>query len=74
MAGLDQLTGGGDGKGEVPEAVRAFRELAENLDKRTADITTDVRRAVRQLETTIRNFDRNPQRILFGNPAGSQGR
>jgi phospholipid/cholesterol/gamma-HCH transport system substrate-binding protein len=70
MAGLDNLTGGPDGKGELPEAVKAFHNLADNLDKRTAEITTDVRRAVRQLETTIRNFDRNPQRILFGNPAG----
>lgn len=72
MAGIDHLTGGADGKGELPEAVKAFHNLADNLDKRTAEITTDVRRAVGQLERTIRNFDRNPQRIIFGNPAGSQ--
>ncbi|HWP26672.1 MAG TPA: MlaD family protein [Xanthobacteraceae bacterium] len=74
VAGLGQLTGSGDGKGEIPEAVQAFHRLADNLDKRTADITADVRRAVRQLETTIRNFDRNPQRILFGNPPAAQER
>jgi phospholipid/cholesterol/gamma-HCH transport system substrate-binding protein len=71
LAGVDNLTGGPDGKGELPEAVKAFHTLADNLDKRTAEITTDVRRAVAQLERTIRNFDRNPQRIIFGNPAGS---
>lgn len=71
IAGIDNLTGGPDGKGELPEAVKAFHVLAENLDKRTAEITTDVRRAVGQLERTIKNFDRNPQRIIFGNPAGT---
>jgi phospholipid/cholesterol/gamma-HCH transport system substrate-binding protein len=70
LAGIDNLAGGPDGKGEIPAAVRAFHNLADNLDKRTADITTDVRRAVGALERTIRNFDRNPQRLIFGNPAG----
>lgn len=68
MAGIDNLTGGPDGKGELPEAVKSFHNLADNLDKRTAEITTDVRRAITTLERTIRNFDRNPQRLIFGNP------
>jgi phospholipid/cholesterol/gamma-HCH transport system substrate-binding protein len=72
LAGIDNLTGGPDGKNELSEAVKAFHNLAENLDKRTAEITTDVRRAVGTLERTIRNFDRNPQRIIFGNPSGQQ--
>jgi phospholipid/cholesterol/gamma-HCH transport system substrate-binding protein len=69
LAGIDNLTGGPDGKGEIPEAVRAYHQLADNLDKRTADITADIRRAVATLERTVKNFDRNPQRILFGNPS-----
>jgi len=71
LAGLDNLTGGPDGKGELPEAIKAYHNLADNLDKRTAEITTDVRRAVSTVERTVRDLGRNPQRLLFGNPAGS---
>ena len=69
MAGVENLTGGPDGKGEIQEAVRAFHQLADNLDKRTAELTTDGRRALGVLERAIRNFDRNPQRLIFGNPS-----
>jgi len=69
LAGIDNLVGGADGKGEIPEAVRAFQTLAENLDKRTAELTTDGRRTLSTLERAVRNFDRNPQRLIFGNPS-----
>jgi phospholipid/cholesterol/gamma-HCH transport system substrate-binding protein len=69
LAGMENLTGGPDGKGEIQEAVRAFHLLADNLDKRTAELTTDGRRALGVLERAIRNFDRNPQRLIFGNPS-----
>lgn len=72
MAGIENLTGGADGKGELPEAVKAYHTLAENLDKRTAEITSDIRRAVSTVERTVRDLGRNPQRLLFGNPGGSQ--
>ena len=68
LAGLDNLAGGPEGKGEIQEAARAIHQLADNLDKRTAELTTDGRRALGALERTIRNFDRNPQRLIFGNP------
>jgi len=68
LGGIENLTGGPDGKGEMQEAVRAFHQLADNLDKRTAELTTDGRRALGVLERAIRNFDRNPQRLIFGNP------
>jgi len=85
MAGLEKLSGGPEGKGEIQETARSIRTLAENLDKRTAELTADGRklvenldkrtaeltadghRALRALERTIVNFDRNPQRLLFGN-------
>ena len=42
-AGLESLTGGADGKGgEINEAARSIRTLAENLDKRTAEITEGI--------------------------------
>ncbi len=34
MAGVDNLMGGPEGKGAVPEAVRAIKATAENLDKK----------------------------------------
>lgn len=68
LAGIDKLAGGDDGKGEIQEAFRAFHQLADNLDKRTAELTADGRRTLSTLERTIRNFDRNPQRLLFGDP------
>jgi phospholipid/cholesterol/gamma-HCH transport system substrate-binding protein len=41
--GLQNLTGGADGKGgEINEAARSIRSLADNLDKRTAAITAGV--------------------------------
>lgn len=68
--GLENLTGGADGKGgEINEAARSFRTLVENLDKRTAEITTGVTRlttsGARQIEVlsgnaarTLSNVDR----------------
>lgn len=84
LAGVEHLTGGPDGKGELPEAARSMRQLAENLDKRTAELWGDLskftgsglkqwellavdgRRTLAELNRAIRNFDRNPQRVLFG--------
>jgi len=44
-AGLEDLTGGKDGKGgEINETVRSVHSLVENVDKRTADITAGVNR------------------------------
>lgn len=41
--GLQNLTGGADGKGgEINEAARSFRTLSDNLDKRTADLAGGI--------------------------------
>ncbi len=66
MAGLDNVIGGPDGKGEIPEAARAIRTAAENLDKRIETLTTDGRRTLSTIEKTIKNIDRNPTRLIFG--------
>jgi phospholipid/cholesterol/gamma-HCH transport system substrate-binding protein len=42
MTGLEHLTGGADNRGEIAEAALAIRNLADNLDKRTADISTGL--------------------------------
>jgi phospholipid/cholesterol/gamma-HCH transport system substrate-binding protein len=84
MAGLEHLTGSGDGKGEIPEAVKSMREVADNLEKRVGEISAginrftsagtrqiealgnDGRRTLSTIEQVVKNFDRNPQRLLFG--------
>jgi phospholipid/cholesterol/gamma-HCH transport system substrate-binding protein len=84
LAGIDNLAGGTEGKSEIAEAARAIRQLAENLDKRTAEISSglnrlsgssareveavaaDAHRTLGEIERTVRNFDRNPQRLLLG--------
>lgn len=72
MLGLDKLAGGKDG-GELFEAVKSFRELADNLDKRTGALVTDgralivdSRRTLGDISRAVNNLDRNPTRLLFG--------
>jgi phospholipid/cholesterol/gamma-HCH transport system substrate-binding protein len=42
MEGLQNLTGGTDGNGQIGQAADAIRQLAENLDKRTGEISTGL--------------------------------
>ena len=44
MAGLENLTGSGDKSGEIGQAAEAVRKLAENLDKRTDEISVGLSR------------------------------
>lgn len=85
FAGLEGLTGEAT-KTEILDTVRSIRALAENLDKRTGEISEgitrfstrglreweqlaiDGRRMVATLDRAIRNFDRNPSRLIFGGP------
>lgn len=69
-ARIDSIMGGVDGlmgeKGELQAAARSFRELAENLDKRSAGLIIDGRRTLADISRAVNNFDRNPTRVLFG--------
>jgi phospholipid/cholesterol/gamma-HCH transport system substrate-binding protein len=42
MAGLENLTGGGDDHGEIAQAAESIRKLADNLDKRTGEISSGL--------------------------------
>jgi phospholipid/cholesterol/gamma-HCH transport system substrate-binding protein len=44
MAGMENLIGSGDNRGELGDAAEAIRKFADNLDKRTADISTGLTR------------------------------
>ena len=77
--GLQSLTGGDDGKsGDLNEAARSIRTLADNLDKRTAELTAGITRltstGTRTLSTidkAAKNFDANPSRIIWGGGAAA---
>jgi phospholipid/cholesterol/gamma-HCH transport system substrate-binding protein len=88
MAGLEKMTSDkGDiqiAAGEIRDAAKSFRQLSDNLDKRTAALTAELtrftgsglrefqalsadgRRTLGEIERTVKNFDRNPQRLIFG--------
>jgi phospholipid/cholesterol/gamma-HCH transport system substrate-binding protein len=42
LAGLENLSGGSDGAGDIQEAARSLKTLADNLDKRTDDISAGI--------------------------------
>jgi phospholipid/cholesterol/gamma-HCH transport system substrate-binding protein len=44
MAGLENLTGSGDSRGEIARAANAIGKLAENLDRRTDEISAGLAR------------------------------
>jgi len=66
IAGVDNMIGGPDGKGDVPEAVRAIKSAAENLDKKIDGLVVDGRRTLNVIERAVRNIDENPSRLIFG--------
>ena len=70
MLGLSSLAGGKDG-GELYQAVKSIRELAEDFDKRSGALMTDGRRTLADISRAVTNFDRNPTRVIFG--ASSSG-
>lgn len=85
MTGIDLLAGGKDG-GKLAAAIESFKELADNLDKRSGALIVDGRRLMGDISRAVNNLDRDPRRLLFGPsnasnpapapaaPANSQGR
>jgi phospholipid/cholesterol/gamma-HCH transport system substrate-binding protein len=77
IAGLQNLAGGEDGKsGDVAEAARSIRSLADNLDKRTEELTVYIGRLAKTgtrtlstIDKAAKNFDANPSRIIWGGSA-----
>ena len=77
------------GQGDIQEAARSIKQLADNLDKRTADIdgginqfsatgarefsavVADARRTLAEIDRAVKNFDRNPSRLIFGGGSGN---
>ncbi len=66
IAGVDNMVGGPEGKGDIPDAVRAIKNTAENLDKKIDGLVSDGRRTLTVIERAVRNLDENPSRLIFG--------
>jgi phospholipid/cholesterol/gamma-HCH transport system substrate-binding protein len=65
ILGLNSLAGGKDG-GELLQAVKSIRELAEDFDKRSGALMSEGRRTLGDISRAVNNLDRNPTRLLFG--------
>jgi phospholipid/cholesterol/gamma-HCH transport system substrate-binding protein len=71
MLGLNTLAGGREG-GELYQAVKSIRELAEDFDKRSGVLISDSRKTLADISRAVNNFDRNPTRVIFGASNSSQ--
>jgi phospholipid/cholesterol/gamma-HCH transport system substrate-binding protein len=65
MLGLDTLAGGREG-GELFQAVKSIRELADDFDKRSGALMADGRKTLGDISRAVNNLDKNPTRLLFG--------
>src|SRR3981189_3752683 len=65
MLGLNTLAGGKEG-GELFQAVKSIRELAEDFDKRSGLLMADGRRTLGDISRAVNNLERTPPRLLFG--------
>jgi phospholipid/cholesterol/gamma-HCH transport system substrate-binding protein len=65
MLGLDAIAGG-KGGGELLQAVKSIRELADDFNKRSGALIVDGRRTLGDISRAVNNLDRNPTRLLFG--------
>jgi phospholipid/cholesterol/gamma-HCH transport system substrate-binding protein len=65
VLGLNTLAGGKEG-GELFQAVKSIRELAEDFDKRSGLLMTDGRKTLGDISRAVNNLDKNPTRLLFG--------
>jgi phospholipid/cholesterol/gamma-HCH transport system substrate-binding protein len=70
MLGLNAIAGGNAG-GELFQAVKSIRELAEDFDKRSGALMSDGRKTLGDVSRAVNNLDKNPTRLLFG--AGNSG-
>jgi phospholipid/cholesterol/gamma-HCH transport system substrate-binding protein len=44
LAGLENLSGGPEGKGDIQKAAQAVQQLAQNMDKHVADVSAGINR------------------------------
>src|SRR5437879_12965994 len=65
MLGLNFLAGGKEG-GELFQAVKSIRKLAEDFDKRSGLLMADGRRTLGDIRRAVNNHDQTPTRLAVG--------
>jgi len=70
LGGIETITGTADKPGELTETTRAIRATFDDVDKKTLKyldgLIGDARRTLSTVDQAVKNFDRNPSRIIFG--------
>ena len=79
MAKINALLGDGAGKtmvADIAAAARSIKTLAENMTRFTntglkqyESLAVDGRRTLQDVDRAVRTLEKNPQSIIFGNPA-----
>jgi phospholipid/cholesterol/gamma-HCH transport system substrate-binding protein len=79
MAKVNALLGTNQGKtmvADIAEAARSIKSLAESLTrfsntglKQYEGLAVDGRRTLQEVDRVLRNLEKNPQSLIFGNPA-----
>jgi phospholipid/cholesterol/gamma-HCH transport system substrate-binding protein len=79
MAKVNALLGSGQGKtlvADIADAARSIKSLAESLNrfsntglKQYEGLAVDGRRALQDVDRVLRNLEKNPQSLIWGNPA-----
>ncbi|MEX0752076.1 MAG: MlaD family protein [Xanthobacteraceae bacterium] len=64
LAGLENLSGGPEGKGDIQEAARAVRRLADNMDKHVAEVAAGINRFSATGAREIEAFSAEGRRTL----------
>jgi phospholipid/cholesterol/gamma-HCH transport system substrate-binding protein len=65
--GLQNLTGGEDGKGgEINAAARSVRQMSDTAGRQIDSLSSSARRTLSTIDQAVKNLDRNPSRIIWG--------
>jgi phospholipid/cholesterol/gamma-HCH transport system substrate-binding protein len=64
LAGLENLTGGPEGKGDIQAAAKSIKQLADDLNQRAAEITTGINRFSATGAREIESFAAEGRRTL----------
>jgi phospholipid/cholesterol/gamma-HCH transport system substrate-binding protein len=67
--GLQNLTGGADGKGgQINDAAVSVRRMTDTAAKQIDSLSSDAHRTLGTIDRAVRNFDANPSRLIWGGP------
>jgi phospholipid/cholesterol/gamma-HCH transport system substrate-binding protein len=67
--GLQNLTGGADGKGgQINDAAVSVRRMSDTAARQIDSLSSDAHRTLGTIDRTVKNLDANPSRLIWGGP------